>query len=527
MFPHFGAPRETARSLLLLLLLAIPVWAPLTRPGAPVTLAGPTPALRLAALENGRPPVVAEASNSWRNDGPWPYAAARVWRWLGGDLPDAIKWSQGLALLGLALGLWGWARRWAGAAAGPLAALLVLYAPLLLSAVYQQGALAATWVVAGMALAGWGLLEAGWRGGLLAGLGALIALASSPGLGLAAAFALFALALARLIAARAPRSAPSAMRDPQEPAPLVAWPSTLLLAMGAGLGFVLAGPWSSALTPPFTLHIQGPALYQFIEPGWPFDTTVLSRETPLSFSLGLPLLALFLIAFWLWAGHSSPETQNKGMASRALLYAHFLIPVLLLVLAISSPPPLSFLSPHLPLLSLPFMGVAAVVALRLLPALRRPAIYAALLILPLASAGPGLSPTFEPLEVPSQPIAIFGDNQIVLLDLDVEGTLEAGATITVNARWFAPRAVDFDYNVFVQVLDANQTVRAQVDAQPQNGARPMTSWRPGEIISDQYTLTIPSDAPADLQLILGAYDWRTLERLPVGDQNAIRIPIAE
>ena len=57
---------------------------------------------------------------------------------------------------------------------------------------------------------------------------------------------------------------------------------------------------------------------------------------------------------------------------------------------------------------------------------------------------------------------------------------------------------------------------AQLDAQPLAGARPATSWRPGEILAETYTLDL-SNAPADtpLRYYFGYYDWRDGQRLPV------------
>ena len=111
----------------------------------------------------------------------------------------------------------------------------------------------------------------------------------------------------------------------------------------------------------------------------------------------------------------------------------------------------------------------------------------------------------------------------MLLDLRTEGSLQAGETITVHADWLALRPADFDYNVFLHLDDASGVTLAQVDTQPQDGARPMTGWRTGEVVSDVYLLTIPAGAPADLRLRLGLYNWQSLERLPVGGADALEV----
>ena len=55
----------------------------------------------------------------------------------------------------------------------------------------------------------------------------------------------------------------------------------------------------------------------------------------------------------------------------------------------------------------------------------------------------------------------------------------------------------------MQLLDANGVPRAQADAVPVSGRRPTTSWLPGEILTDPYTLQLPADLPAgdDIRLV--------------------------
>ncbi|MCB0177814.1 MAG: hypothetical protein KDI62_06275, partial [Anaerolineae bacterium] len=76
--------------------------------------------------------------------------------------------------------------------------------------------------------------------------------------------------------------------------------------------------------------------------------------------------------------------------------------------------------------------------------------------------------------------------------------------------------IETNYTVFVQLLnDAGQVV-AQVDQQPLAGAAPTTTWLPGEVLTDTYTLPLSSDLPAgSYRLIAGFYNAATGERLPV------------
>jgi hypothetical protein len=59
-------------------------------------------------------------------------------------------------------------------------------------------------------------------------------------------------------------------------------------------------------------------------------------------------------------------------------------------------------------------------------------------------------------------------------------------------------------------------VVAQVDLPPLAGVAPTTTWLPGEILTDPYTLPLPpSLSPGDYRLITGLYHAVTGERLLV------------
>jgi hypothetical protein len=112
----------------------------------------------------------------------------------------------------------------------------------------------------------------------------------------------------------------------------------------------------------------------------------------------------------------------------------------------------------------------------------------------------------------------------MLLRLEREGTPAPGADVTVHAEWMALQPLDFDYNIFLHAEDAAGATHSQIDVQPLGGERPMTTWKPGEIITDTYQLVILPDAPAGLHLTLGLYNWQTLERLRTAGGNALEVP---
>ena len=74
-----------------------------------------------------------------------------------------------------------------------------------------------------------------------------------------------------------------------------------------------------------------------------------------------------------------------------------------------------------------------------------------------------------------------------------------------------------DYTVFVHLVDSDGHLVAQHDSQPWwEVSLPTSTWEPGEELRDQHRLSLPPDLlPGTYLLRVGAYDWETLERLPV------------
>jgi hypothetical protein len=81
------------------------------------------------------------------------------------------------------------------------------------------------------------------------------------------------------------------------------------------------------------------------------------------------------------------------------------------------------------------------------------------------------------------------------------------------------------YKVFVHVLDSSQQqVVAQRDAEPQDGGAPTTGWVVGEVIEDEYAMTLPAGlAAGEYPIEVGVYDPRSGERLrlPNGDNRLL------
>jgi len=78
--------------------------------------------------------------------------------------------------------------------------------------------------------------------------------------------------------------------------------------------------------------------------------------------------------------------------------------------------------------------------------------------------------------------------------------------------------MDASYTVFNQLIGPDGQVWGQKDNPPAAGFHPTNAWIPGEIVRDQYDISISPDAPAGTyQIHLGVYLPGTGERLPLID----------
>jgi hypothetical protein len=81
------------------------------------------------------------------------------------------------------------------------------------------------------------------------------------------------------------------------------------------------------------------------------------------------------------------------------------------------------------------------------------------------------------------------------------------------------------YKVFVHVLDpTGEHVVAQRDAEPQDGKAPTPSWVVGEVVDDEYAISLPGDLKnGEYPVEIGVYDPRSGDRLKLanGDNRLV------
>lgn len=130
------------------------------------------------------------------------------------------------------------------------------------------------------------------------------------------------------------------------------------------------------------------------------------------------------------------------------------------------------------------------------------------------------APAAPPMQVQSG--ANFGD-KVELAQVTINpGRATPGESVRVTLAFRVLDDVDRDYSIFVHVEDAEGRVdRLNVDHAPR--AKPTSQWKKGELLRDDFDIPVPPGmAVRGLNLILGFWDPRTDERLPLKNRDQVR-----
>jgi len=122
--------------------------------------------------------------------------------------------------------------------------------------------------------------------------------------------------------------------------------------------------------------------------------------------------------------------------------------------------------------------------------------------------------------------ATFDDGIRLLGYAGVPRAARPGDGVKITLFWQAAAVVDRSYYRFVHLLDRKGKVWSQYNSRPLDGARPTTSWLPGEFLIDTVLVTLPVDLPAGTyRLEIGFFDADTegMPRLPVRNGEGKRI----
>lgn len=504
-------------NLALVILLSVVAFAPLTYPGFFQSHSGFVPVFNLYDLERdfwgnwGWVPHLTGSPDLMKGEGPLPYLLAELLRWLGMGGVQAIKgiYLLGFVASGMAMYLLG--KRLFGPAGGLLAGVVYVYAPFHLATVYVRGAFAEAWAFAMYPLVIWcwkRYLDNGRA--LWAALGVLAyAALASTGLGLALLFALFILVFVLVLG-------PSRRAKAR---------GLLVLALALVVALLIQLPSAIRYGLPalgdggFTQHFVYP--FQLLAASWGYGASVPGWEDTLPLQLGLAATGLTLLAGLLLMA-------ERGVDPRLLRTASFFVATAAVTVLLVTHPAsllwqLSGLSSMLyyPWQLLAFaafaMSAASGATVRLAPRLARLPWQAVLATVVILGSYAYLSPRFTDVQVGGTPVAVLGEN-VILLTYQRDGPLRHGATVRFTLYWQGLRPMETDYTVFVHVLDQEGAIWAQRDSVPVAGERPTSTWQPGEVIEDEYEMIIGLEGPREGYTVeVGLYDPSTGMRLMLPD----------
>ena len=106
----------------------------------------------------------------------------------------------------------------------------------------------------------------------------------------------------------------------------------------------------------------------------------------------------------------------------------------------------------------------------------------------------------------ARPLALDFSGRIKLAGYQAPDTAKAGQTLNVGLYWQTLTAPGQDFTTFLHLLNSDGTIVAQVDLPPFAGTRPTSSWKPGELVRDEYPLVLPPALPTGkYRLVVGLY----------------------
>jgi hypothetical protein len=110
---------------------------------------------------------------------------------------------------------------------------------------------------------------------------------------------------------------------------------------------------------------------------------------------------------------------------------------------------------------------------------------------------PSTSPPVEALAI-EQPLQLDFDERLRLLGYSIssDAALLPGEAVSVDLFWQAQADPGQDYYPRLQLLDAQDTVLAELFEKPVVGTYPTAWWRAGELVRDPHALPIPATVPS-------------------------------
>lgn len=126
-------------------------------------------------------------------------------------------------------------------------------------------------------------------------------------------------------------------------------------------------------------------------------------------------------------------------------------------------------------------------------------------------------PTLAEVDI-AHPLEVDFGQMIILRGYDLT---QDPLAVTITLYWEAAQRPDFDYSVFVHLLDEQGELLGQQDHAPGSSRNhPPMTWEPKEIIVDEHRIQLLRAPQGPLQMRVGVYNWANGDRLPVFEHGA-------
>jgi methionine-rich copper-binding protein CopC len=118
------------------------------------------------------------------------------------------------------------------------------------------------------------------------------------------------------------------------------------------------------------------------------------------------------------------------------------------------------------------------------------------------------------------PLQLNFADQVTLMGYDLSSaTVQPGDTLEVTLYWKARQNLVDDYSAFVQLVDEEKNIYAQMDSL-NPGSYPAHLWEPNEYNRDQHEIHIPlGTPPGEYSLGVGLYNPETMMRLSILEEE--------
>ncbi len=94
------------------------------------------------------------------------------------------------------------------------------------------------------------------------------------------------------------------------------------------------------------------------------------------------------------------------------------------------------------------------------------------------------------------------------------GSYQPGDVVPITLAWAAQQTPSRDYTLFVHLIGPDGSLQGQHDRPP--SVMPTSQWQPGQRLIDIYGPRLaPAAPPGQYQVVIGWYDYQTMERLEI------------